>query len=362
MAEILAGLSPDVAVLAGIDYDRGGAALTALAGAVERALAEHAGRPDPCDPSPFPPDTHFSRIDPPRRTGSAPPETGGPPAWRASLPRPSRIGQCPQRSPPAPTARALQASAAPPAFHTFTTLPNTGLQTGLDLDGDGRHGGPGDAQGYGRFSGQGGLAVISRWPVDLMVDHSARLWRDMPDTLLIDAEGREGAQASGADVQRLSSTAHWELRVTPPRGKPVTLMIFHATPPVFDGPEDRNGRRNHDEVIFWKHRLDGDFGPAPDPPYVIAGAANLDPSGGDGRGAAIRGLLSDPRLRDPPGLTGKATVDWPDPGPGRLRVDYLLPSADLILTGSGLAPDSPASRHRAIWIDIDLQAATAPPD
>ena len=29
------------------------------------------------------------------------------------------------------------------------------------------------------------------------------------------------------------------------------FLVSHPTPPVFDGPEDRNGRRNHDEIRFW---------------------------------------------------------------------------------------------------------------
>ena len=35
--------------------------------------------------------------------------------------------------------------------HAFAFRPNTGLATGLDLDGDGKMNGARDAQGYGRF-------------------------------------------------------------------------------------------------------------------------------------------------------------------------------------------------------------------
>ena len=35
------------------------------------------------------------------------------------------------------------------------------------------------------------------------------------------------------------------------------LLAHHPTPPVFDGPEDRNGRRNHDEAALWTAWLDG---------------------------------------------------------------------------------------------------------
>ena len=60
------------------------------------------------------------------------------------------------------------------------------------------------------------------------------------------------------------------------------------------------------------------------------------------------------------------TVDWPDgPGdPGNLRVDYLLPSHDLTVVDSAvLWPPAgnplaevaeQASRHRLIWLDIEL--------
>ena len=73
----------------------------------------------------------------------------------------------------------------------FSLRPNTGLPTGLDMDGDGRLGGPRDAQGYGRFSGQGGMAILSRWPIDRerVQDLSAILWRDIPDATLPEVNG-----------------------------------------------------------------------------------------------------------------------------------------------------------------------------
>ena len=44
----------------------------------------------------------------------------------------------------------------------FRAPVNTGVDSGLDLDGDGETGGPGDAWGFGRFPGQYGMAVFSR--------------------------------------------------------------------------------------------------------------------------------------------------------------------------------------------------------
>jgi hypothetical protein len=257
---------------------------------------------------------------------------------------------------------ALGAGGGPDYPHVHAPRPNTGHPTGLDLNGDGKRGGPQDAQGYGRFAGQEGLAVLSRHPLTLTADHSTLLWRDMPDSLIIDHTGQEGAMAVGANIQRLASVAHVELAVTLPDQQVFTVMVFHAGPPVFDGPEDRNGRRNHDEVIFWKHRLDGAFGPPPAPPFALIGAANLDPGKGDGRSIAIQTLLQDPRLTDPPNLRGKPTVTWPDPGPGEMRVDYILPSQDLLIRASGILTARPgSSRHNLIWVDLEVHAATATP-
>ena len=62
---------------------------------------------------------------------------------------------------------ALVAAAGGPDYaHLYARRPNSGMASGIDLDGDGRLGGPGDAQGFGMFSGQGGMAILSRLPVD----------------------------------------------------------------------------------------------------------------------------------------------------------------------------------------------------
>ena len=263
--------------------------------------------------------------------------------------------------------------------YVFAARPNTGLQTGLDMDGDGKRGGAGDAQGWGRFSGADGMAVMSRYPIAGAQDFSAMLWRDLPGADLADIAAEVLA------VQRLSTTGHWDVVVTVPGGT-LHLLAFSATPPVFDGPEDRNGLRNQAEIGFWQAYLGGQLRwPPPDAPFVIVGNANLDPSDGAGRRKAIRSLLSDPRVQDAkPASSGGAaaptvgqagdpaltTVDLPEPadvekpGPGNLRLDYVLPSAGLTLAGAGIywpAPGSAgaqtaaaASRHRLVWVDIML--------
>ena len=249
--------------------------------------------------------------------------------------------------------------------HHFAWRPNTGMPTGLDMDGDGRLGGPRDAQGYGRFSGQGGMAILSRFPIDAgrVQDLSALLWVDMPDALLPEVNGAPFPTASAQAAQRLSTTGHWIVPIAGPNG-PFHLLTFHASPPVFDGPEDRNGKRNHDEIMLWLNVLQGGFGAPPPGPFVIAGDANLDPVDGSGIKGAMSALLGAPNLLDvaPRGYAGTDTVDWDDPVPGDLRVDYVLPSIHWQIAGHGVlwpAPDDPmaqtvalASRHRLVWVDL----------
>ena len=264
------------------------------------------------------------------------------------------------------TGEALQrfAKAAGYRYH-FALRPNTGMDTGLDMDGDGRLGGPRDAQGYGRFSGQGGMAVLSRFPIDAdnVQDLSALLWVDAPAPLLPEVGGTPFPSAEAQAAQRLSTTGHWVVPIVAPDGL-FHLMTFHASPPVFDGPEDRNGKRNHDEILLWTHVLSGVVGTPPPGPFVIAGDANLDPVDGQGIKDAITTLLAFPEVQDvaPRGFSDTDTVDWDDPVPGDLRVDYVLPSTHWTVKDSGVlwpAPGDPmaetvemASRHRLVWVDL----------
>ena len=268
------------------------------------------------------------------------------------------------------TGEALSRFAALAGYeHHFALQPNTGLTTGLDMDGDGLLGGPRDAQGYGRFAGAGGMAILSRYPIlrDGVQDFSTLLWEDVPGALLPEVNGAPFPSAAARAAQRLSTTGHWIVPIDLPEGA-LNVLTFHASPPVFDGPEDRNGRRNHDEIRLWQQVLDGTFGPPPSSPFVIAGDANLDPEDGQGRKAAITTLLADQRLTPtaPVGYAGTDTVDWRDPVPGDLRVSYVLPSADLTVVDSAVlwpAPDTPmaetvatASRHRLVWVDLAISA------
>lgn len=262
--------------------------------------------------------------------------------------------------------------------HLFAARPNSGMATGLDMDGDGTQGEPRDAQGYGRFAGAGGLAILSRWPVDTAAvrDLSGTLWRDLPGAVLPTVDGAPFPSAEAQAAQRLSSTAHWVVPVMAPGGT-VDLLVWSATPPLFDGPEDRNGLRNRDELRLWTVLLDGGLGPAPGPHFVIAGNTNLDPADGDGLRPAMAAFLADPRLADPrpasagglaaadPGHAGDPaldTADWSDDGPGNLRVSYVLPAVAWVVADAGVlwpgpeetgTPDlGPAGPHHLVWVDL----------
>ncbi|MBD3679100.1 MAG: endonuclease/exonuclease/phosphatase family protein [Rhodobacteraceae bacterium] len=281
-----------------------------------------------------------------------------------------------------------------PYPHRFSRAPNSGRASGFDLDRDGRFGRPQDSWGFGEFAGQGGIALLSRFPIvgTESRDFSGLPWRDLPGKNLPEIEGEAFYPADVRDQMPLSYTVHWDVALRLPSGEHVRIWTYHATPPVFDGPEDRNGLRNRDETAFWLAYLAGRVGGgATDDPFVILAGANLDPADGDGRPEALLELQSHPRVQDPrPASRGAVeasrlqgganagqkgdpaldTADWPDdPGPGNLRVDYVLPSRDWEVLDAGVfwpASDDPtrtligrdgnlASRHRLVWVDLGLK-------
>ncbi|MEM8957996.1 MAG: endonuclease/exonuclease/phosphatase family protein [Pseudomonadota bacterium] len=282
---------------------------------------------------------------------------------------------------------------------------NTGVASGIDLDGDGGVGGPGDAWGFGSFPGQYGFAIFSRWPIDADAMRSFQTlpWHAMPGNLL-EAADPKGAPLAGpdgfygaeaAEALRLSSKTHLDLPVLMGDAR-VHLLASHPTPPVFDGPEDRNGKRNHDETRFWADYVEGagwmtdDGGQAGGLPdgrrFVILGDLNADPFDGDSTGNAIWQLLDHPLVlgsATDPAITpaGEGSLDQPDETenhrgdprfdtadfgrrPGNLRVDYVLPSRAGFQwrdggvvwprEGMALAEAAQASDHRLVWVDLAL--------
>lgn len=238
-----------------------------------------------------------------------------------------------------------------PYPYRMAPRPNRGLPSGFDLNGNGRRGDPQDAIGYGRFTGQNGLAILSRHPIaaNQMQDFTASLWADLPGALL----PYPGMPDGLSNTLPLSTTSHSLVPIDTPGHGRLWLGTFAATTPVFDGPEDRNGRRNHDEVMFWAHLLSGALPVVPPPGLVIVGNANLDPARGQGRRSAIQTLLTHPALQDPEpqGDLGTATVDFGADSVGALRVAYILPDQSWTITARGMLT-SPQHRHRLIWVDL----------
>lgn len=284
--------------------------------------------------------------------------------------------------------------------YSFVGEVNTGDPTGSDLDRDGKTDGPADAYGYGAFPGQYGMALLSRHPILLDRVRTFRMlpWGRMPNALRPDGLWPDDIWAK----LRLSSKSHWDVPIG--IGKQVVHMLCsHPTPPAFDGPEDRNGRRNHDEIRFWVDYLtsgsDGWIvddkgaagGLAANESFVVLGDLNCDPVDGEARHDAITALLAHPRVQDPQPTSAGAPVaaqkqwgnnathrgdpaldtsDFPDAagtagdaGPGNLRVDYVLPSRDLIVRGSGVfwptqfQPGGAlvsASDHRLVFVDLEM--------
>ncbi len=259
--------------------------------------------------------------------------------------------------------------------------PNTGIPTGLDLNHDGMLGGPRDAQAYGRFAGQSGMAILSRYPFDRshIRDFTEALWKDLPG-----ADLPPDLTPEARLLQRLSTAGHYEVPVIYGSGKTLRLLVWSATPPVFDGPEDRNGRRNADETALWLHLLDGTLPQippetgafaSPEKPFVIMGLANLDTVDGDGKPHALLELLARPEVQNPaprstsghtdPHQNGDAALDTAvlKSGAG-LRLDYIIPSRDIAVSQTGVLwlPDSDpfqatvaaASTHRPVWARLTL--------
>ncbi len=294
---------------------------------------------------------------------------------------------------------------AEPIFYPyrFVAPSNTGIPSGFDLDNSGFVGGPGDAFGFGFFPGQFGMAVYSRYPIGEVRTFQKFLWKDMPGALLPDdpatPEPADWYSPDELEVFRLSSKSHWDVPIHI-EGKTVHLLASHPTPPVFDGPEDRNGTRNHDEIRFWADYIipsrsnyiyddAGRFGGiTPGDPFVIVGDQNSDPFDGDSIPGSAQLLLEHPLINtkvtpsseggtEQAELQGGAnethlgdpafdTADFSDFAPGNLRADYVLPRKNLrIIDAAVFWPTSddplfslvgtfpfPSSDHRLVWVDV----------
>ncbi len=275
---------------------------------------------------------------------------------------------------------------------------NTGVHSGFDLDQNGNVNAEpgsrdygGDSWGFGQFEGQYGFVVFSRYPLASARTFQELRWESMPGNLI----PTEFYPQELVSELRLSSKNHVDVEVRTPDGS-IHLFASHPTPPVFDGPEDRNGRRNHDEVRFWVDYIEpgtdwmvddsGIEGGAEDGThFVVLGDLNVDPADGD-RTESIRDLLGSDHTQDThprsdggaeasevqggantrhQGPADEDTADFSDNSVGNLRADYAIPSRSLTVVDSGVYwPTAESgltnhlqSDHRLVWVDVQIPAA-----
>lgn len=301
--------------------------------------------------------------------------------------------------------------------HVYVPPSNTGVPSGFDLDNNSFVGGSGDAQGFGAFEGQFGFVIFSKYDIDEANIRSFQnfLWKDMPGNLLTNDPTAspdnlaDFYSADEIDILRLSSKNHVDVPIQV-AGQTIHALAAHPTPPVFDGAEDRNGKRNHDEIRFWADYVDGESyfyddngntgGLGASESFVILGDYNADPFDGDSFDGAINQLLDHPAINGSstdasitpsgPGGAEQAVVQAgantshlgnpafdtsdfgfagagnPDNAPGNLRVDFALPSVvGLVYDGGGVYwPESsdpdfaltsfPTSDHRLVYVDLTV--------
>lgn len=285
--------------------------------------------------------------------------------------------------------------------HVYDAGVNTGVPSGIDLNQNQKTTDPEDAWGFGRFPGQYGMAVASRFEID---DANVKtmqnlLWAQMPDALRPQAKGESPYYDDPTWKKlRLPSKSFWDVPITTSLGT-LHVLASHPTPPAFDGPEDRNGCRNHDEIRLIQDYIDAaDYirddtgnpaGLKEDDSFVVLGDLNSDPLDGGSRPEAIVKLTTHKRIatvnptskgavkateeqgganRKHNGPSETDTGDFNDRAVGNLRIDYVLPSSDFQIVASGVFWPSldavdpslreavkecmAASDHHLVWVDV----------
>ncbi len=300
--------------------------------------------------------------------------------------------------------QSLLEGTSPIRYKAYMWETNTGLHSGFDLNNDGEisntyeQPGPSDAfgkpspqtpmgraygndaWGFGTFPGQYGMALLVDERLEVLTD-DVRTFRLLPWNYMsapftpTDPETKEPwYNEEEWKSFRLSSKSHWDVPVRLPSGAVVHFLCSHPTPPAFDGPEQRNKRRNYDEIRFWGDYLSqrgyivddlaNEGGLERGEHFVIMGDLNADPVDPGWEENPMRDeLLSHPRLGPDPKPTSDIAIEGLDPTDTATwgkRVDYVLPSRTLRVVRTGIwrpeAQDvgSFPSDHFPVWAEIDV--------
>jgi endonuclease/exonuclease/phosphatase family metal-dependent hydrolase len=275
-------------------------------------------------------------------------------------------------------------------YYYYSTV-NTGQPSPYDLDNNGKAEQFGaDAWGFGNYPGQYGMVLLSRYPIDINNVRTFQnfKWKDMPDALkTTKPDGSDWYQPEAWAQFPLSSKSHWDIPVQV-SGKTIHVLASHPTPPTFDGAEDRNGKRNHDEIRFWRDYINENTstyiyddkgnkgGLKANTAFVIMGDQNASPDEGNAITDGIKSLLSHPDVNNelPPTSKGGAehtianafaknhTAFW------RMRADYVLPSrkgfkildSGVFWPGKGepmaelVEKRESSSDHRLVWVKVKI--------
>jgi hypothetical protein len=277
-----------------------------------------------------------------------------------------------------------------PYFYQGTV--NTGVSVNENIKSDDKDNQPttNNLHGFGYFEGHYGMVLLSKYPINEKEIRTFQhfKWRDMPGALKpIDPTTKKPWFSDDVwSKLRLSSKSHWDIPVNI-NGNTVHVLASHPTPPVFDGPENRNGKRNHDEIRFWFDYINNTQasyiyddngskgGLSSNQPFVILGDQNASSVEGDAINSSIKALITNNKLQDPmpTSLGGELhkndnvnakyhTAYW------GMRADYVLPSViGFTIKDSGvfwpkkndeafrLIKDRQASSdHRLVWVDLDF--------
>ncbi|OMQ13225.1 endonuclease/exonuclease/phosphatase family protein [[Flexibacter] sp. ATCC 35103] len=276
-------------------------------------------------------------------------------------------------------------------YYYYSTV-NTGQPSPYDLNNDGKLENFGsDAWGFGMYPGQYAMVLLSKYPIDVKAVRTFQnfKWKDMPEPLLTKkADGSDWYSKEAWAQFPLSSKSHWDVPVQVGE-KTVHILASHPTPPSFDGDEDRNGKRNHDEIRFWKDYISDNSasyiyddkgvkgGLAANSQFVIMGDQNASPVEGNAIKEGIQSLLTSPKVNSDFTPASKGGAEYTPENPfginhtafWRMRADYVLPSKlGFKFINSGVfwpAKGEPMSElvekresssdHRLVWVKVVLE-------